>query len=169
MSGTTRPLVVLTVCLGNICRSPTAEAALVEAAAEVDLPLEVRSAGTGSWHVGHPPDPRMLTAAEAAGLQLRGTAAQVLPEDLEDADLVLAMDTSNYRDLQRIAAAAGTTTPIRRFREFDPEADGDLDVPDPYHGGEEGFVDVVTMCRRTAREIVAWLGDDGVPAATPPV
>ena len=158
----TRPFVVLTVCLGNICRSPTAEAALLEAARDADLPLEVRSAGTGSWHVGHPPDTRMLAAAEQAGLQLRGTAAQVVADDLEDADLVLAMDVSNLRDLQRMAETAGTTTPIRRFREFDPEADGDLDVPDPYHGGEEGFVEVVSMCRRAPREVIAWLAGGGL-------
>lgn len=160
------PPVVLTVCLGNICRSPTAEAALLEAAREADVPLEVRSAGTGDWHVGHPPDARMSAAATEAGLELRGTAAQVLADDLDAADLVLAMDTSNLRDLERIAEAAGATTPIRRFREFDPEAGGDLDVPDPYHGGEEGFVEVVRMCRRTAREIVAWLAGGGLDGAS---
>lgn len=148
--------VVLVVCLGNICRSPTAEAALREAASDAGVDLEVRSGGTGGWHIGAPPDERMTRAAAKVGLHLDGAAHQVSPEDLEAAALVLAMDGSNLHDLQELARAAGVTTPIRRFREFDPDADGetDLDVPDPYYGGPEGFVEVVTIVRRTARHVV---------------
>lgn len=164
MSG--RRPVVLAVCLGNICRSPTAEAALREAADQADLDVEVRSGGTGSWHVGAPPDDRMTHAAAEVGLALGGAAAQVEAADLDDADLVLAMDRSNLADLRRMADAAGVTTPIRLFREFDPEADGDLDVPDPYYGGPEGFADVVTMVRRTAREVVAHLASGGADDGT---
>lgn len=149
-----RPPVVLTVCLGNICRSPTAEAAIREAAATAGVELEVRSAGTGSWHIGSPPDARMTRAAAQVGLELSGAAAQVDAGDLDDADLVLAMDRSNLEDLRRLAESAGVTTPIRLFREFDPEADGELDVPDPYYGGEDGFVEVVAMVRRTAPHVV---------------
>ena len=162
----TRPGRVLTVCLGNICRSPTAEAALVEAAAEADLALEVASAGTGDWHLGHPPNPPMRDAAAAVGLELRGTAQQVDAALLEWADLVLVMDRSNLADVTRIATAGGVTTPIALFRRFDPEADlasddtGDGgyapdEVPDPYGGTADGFEEVVRICRRTAGAIVA--------------
>lgn len=157
MSTPERALSVLVVCMGNICRSPTGEAALVEAARELGLPLEVASAGTGDWHVGHPPDPRMVDAASAVGLELSGTAELVDAQRLEAADLVLAMDAANLRDLERLAGSTGITTPIRRFREFDPEAHGDLDVADPYHGGPDGFADVVATCRRTARALVGIL------------
>jgi len=151
------PPVVLAVCLGNICRSPTAEAALRAAAADAGVGLDVRSAGTGDWHVGSPPDPRMRAAASEVGLELHGEAQLADAPILRDADLVLAMDRSNLRDLQRLAREDGVDTPIRLFREFDPEADGDLDVPDPYYGGADGFAEVVAMCRRTAKAIVDQL------------
>lgn len=162
---TDRPRVILAVCLGNICRSPTAEAALREAALAAGLPLNVRSAGTGDWHIGAPPDARMRAAAAAEGLELTGTGAQVDAAALAAADLVLAMDASNLRDLRALATDAGIDTPMRLFRAFDPDANGDptqLDVPDPYHGGPEGFTDVVRMVRRTARALVAELLADRI-------
>jgi protein-tyrosine phosphatase len=171
-----RPARVLTFCLGHICRSPTAEAALVEAAHEAGLALEVASAGTGDWHLGQPPNPPMRDAAAAAGLALRGTAQQVDPGLLAWADLVLVMDRTNLADVTRMARAAGVDTPIELFRRFDPEVgDGrsDAEVPDPYGGEAEGFAEVVRICRRTARAIVAaWpalaggQGRDGRGAGT---
>jgi protein-tyrosine phosphatase len=158
-----RPPVVLTVCLGNICRSPTAEAALREAAADAGVELDVRSAGTGDWHVGGPPDARMRSAAAAVGLELTGVAAQVDADALREADLVLAMDRSNLATLERLALLADVTTPIRLYREFDPDADGQLEVPDPYYGGPEGFAEVVRIARRTAREVVAHLAGGARP------
>lgn len=158
-----RPVQVLAVCLGNICRSPTAEAALREAADEAGIELDVRSGATGAWHVGEPPDARMRAVAAAAGLHLDGTATQVSADDLAEADLVLAMDRRNLSELRRMAAAAGVDTPIRLFREFDPEATdqrppgggpGGLEVPDPYYGGEAGFREVVALSRRAARGVV---------------
>jgi protein-tyrosine phosphatase len=149
-----RPARVLTVCLGNICRSPTAEAALVEAALESGLDLEVASAGTGDWHLGQAPNPPMRAAAEEVGLRLRGTAQQVDPDLLAWADLVLVMDRQNLVDVERMARDAELPTPIRLFRDFDPDPDDD-EVPDPYGGDRSGFEEVVTICRRTARSIVA--------------
>ena len=159
---TAAPPRLLTVCLGNICRSPTAEAALVEAAASAGIEVEVASAGTGDWHVGHPPDPRMRAAADRVGLELRGTAAQVTADALARADLVLAMDRSNLADLQRLAATAGVTTRIELFRTFDPEPGPVLgveadEVPDPYEGDTDGFDLVVAICRRTAAAVVDTL------------
>jgi protein-tyrosine phosphatase len=154
------PPVVLVVCLGNICRSPTAEATLAAAAAEAGVDIEVRSGGTGGWHVGAAPDERMRRAAAAAGVRLRGRAQQVDAQALRDADVVLAMDHSNLAALRRLADEAQVDTPIRLFREFDPDAAGDdLEVPDPYYGGPDGFTDVVEMCRRTSAAIVADLDD----------
>jgi protein-tyrosine phosphatase len=156
--GRVRPARLVTVCLGNICRSPTAEAALLEAAAGSGIALEVASAGTGDWHVGHAPDERMRAAAAAVGLELRGEAQQVDAALLAWADLVLVMDRTNLRDVERLAEAADLTTPITLFRTFDPELAPseriEAEVPDPYYGGPEGFTDVVEICRRTARALV---------------
>lgn len=152
----TRTHRVLTVCLGNICRSPTAEAALREAAADRGIDLEVRSAGTGDWHVGAPPNPPMVAAAADVGLLIDGSGAQVTAADLAWADLVVAMDRHNLADLRRMADLAGVDTPIHLYREFDPE-DGDLDVPDPYGGHTDGFAEVVRICRRTAPHLLDHL------------
>ncbi len=159
---TTRTPVLLAVCLGNICRSPTAEAALREAAEQAGVTVEVRSAGTGSWHVGAPPDPRMQAAAADDGLHLSGIAEQVTATMLEEADVVFAMDRSNLSDLQRMARDVGIDTPIHLFRDFDPQLQGQTvtaDVPDPYYGGPDGFVDVVRMCRRTAHTVIGRLDE----------
>jgi protein-tyrosine phosphatase len=157
--------VLLVVCLGNICRSPTAEAAIREAAAAQGVQIEVRSAGTGAWHLGEPPDARMRAAADQAGLGLDGVAERVTAEAIAEADLVLAMDRSNLADLQALASSAGADTPIRLFREFDPEGGPGAEVPDPYYGGPDGFATVVEMCRRTASALVADL--DAVLSGAP--
>ncbi|MEX0592970.1 MAG: low molecular weight protein-tyrosine-phosphatase [Nitriliruptoraceae bacterium] len=148
----TRP-VVLTVCLGNICRSPTAEAAIRDAAAAAGVDLDVRSAGTGDWHLGHPPNPKMVHAAAQRGLTIEGTAEQVDVAMLRAADLVVAMDATNLADLRRIADDHGLDTRIELFRTFDPEADV-LDVPDPYGGSDDAFDHVVEICLRTAPHVV---------------
>ena len=157
---------ILTVCLGNICRSPTAEAALVEAAEAAGVALEVASAGTGDWHVGQPPHAPMRAAAAAAGLTLRGTAQQVDAELLAWADLVVVMDRSNLADVTSIAETAGVDTPVALFRTFDPTDAPSVpaeapEVPDPYGGDDEDYAHVVELCRRTARGLVAaWPGPD---------
>jgi protein-tyrosine phosphatase len=149
---------ILMVCLGNICRSPTAEAVL-RAALEregLDGRVEVDSAGTGDWHVGAPPDHRMTEAAAAEGITLTGAARQVAGvEDLRDFDLVLAMDRQNLKDLQ--AMAGGDRDVLDRLQLFRDFADGErgLDVPDPYYGGPEGFANVVGIVRDAAEGVVA--------------
>lgn len=156
----TAPTRVLAVCLGNICRSPVAEAALREAADAAGLDVEVDSAGTGAWHVGNPPDARMRAAGRAAGLVVEGSARKVIVRDLRDFDLVLAMDAANLADLQRMAADTDAAATIRLFRSFDPDLDAvadDLDVPDPYYGGEDGFRDVVAMVRPAAVGVMDWV------------
>jgi protein-tyrosine phosphatase len=138
---------ILFVCLGNICRSPTAEGVMRRLVTEVDLEdsIELDSAGTGDWHVGEPPDPRAVDAARRRGIELAGRARQVRGEDFERFDLLLAMDRSNEHALRTaLAPDDPVRAKIRRLREFDPaSADSDdLDVPDPYYEGPHGF-DVV--------------------------
>lgn len=146
---------ILLVCLGNICRSPTAEAALKAALRDAGLDgrVHVESAGTGDWHLGRPPDQRMTRAAASKGLTLEGTASQITPADFARFDLVLVMDRSNLRDVRALAPDESSRDKVRLYREFDPDADHD-EVPDPYDGGEDGFHAVVDIVLRTARGVV---------------
>ena len=143
---------VLLVCLGNICRSPTAEAAVREAANAAGLDLEVDSAGTGAWHVGESPDERMLAAAADDGLHLTGHGRQVTPDDFAAFDLVVAMDRANLEDLRRLAPDHAARSRLRLFRDYADEHD--TDVPDPYYGGPDGFREVVGIVRRAAAGMV---------------
>ena len=142
---------ILFVCLGNICRSPTAEAATLEALIDVGIGGQVTldSAGIGAWHIGNPPDRRMRAAAADADLHLDGVARQVTAAELGDWDLILAMDRRNLADLLDMAPSEEVRGRIRLFREFDADADGH-DVPDPYYGGRQGFSQVVEICRAAA-------------------
>jgi fructosamine-3-kinase/protein-tyrosine-phosphatase len=109
--------------------------------------VEVDSAGTGSWHVGHSPDERATGAARARGIELAGAARQVTRADFEAFDLILAMDRANWEELRGMAPDADARERVRLLREYDPEAvvAGDLEVPDPYYGGPEGFEDVIDL------------------------
>lgn len=162
---------VLFVCLGNICRSPTAEGVMRALAAEagVDHRIEIDSAGTGSWHVGHPPDDRAAAAAARRGIELVGAARRVEPSDLDRFDLVIAMDRDNLAELRRMAGDGGHREKLALLRQYDEAAAaaGELEVPDPYYGGEDGFdlvLDVVTAgCRGLLLEIAEqhMIGADG--------
>jgi protein-tyrosine phosphatase len=134
---------VLFVCLGNICRSPTAEAVmrkLVDDAGLADR-TEIDSAGTGAWHVGAKPDPRATAAARKRGFELTGRARQVTGEDFDHFDMILAMDRRNASELLGMAPGGEGAEKVRLLREFDPASSSEwnLDVPDPYEGGEKGF------------------------------
>ncbi|MGD2061870.1 MAG: low molecular weight protein-tyrosine-phosphatase [Acidimicrobiia bacterium] len=144
---------VLAVCLGNICRSPAAEAAITEAASSAGVDVEVDSAGTGAYHIGEPPDERMRRAAAQAGLSIAGRARQFEPEDFDRFDLIVVMDQANLHDVLAQAPDEDAAGRVRLFRSFDPTAD-DLDVPDPYYGGAEGFARVVDMVRRAAAGLI---------------
>ncbi len=148
---------ILTVCLGNICRSPTAEAALRRAAVEAGLDgVEIDSAGTGDWHLGHAPDRRMAAAARAAGLELTGTARLVTVDDFARFDLILAMDRANLAALRRMAPTLQAQERVRLFRSFEKGADGE-DVPDPWGGAAEGFDRVVEISIAAAEGVVEWI------------
>lgn len=149
---------LLFVCLGNICRSPTAEAVFAELVRRAGrtVEFELDSAGTGDWHVGEPPDPRTQAAARALGYRMRHRARQVSRQDFERFDLVLAMDRQNHRDL--LAMAEPVHHPrIQLFRSLD-DAGSAPDVPDPYYGGEEGFIEVVRIAERVGARWLERLG-----------
>jgi protein-tyrosine phosphatase len=150
---------VLFVCLGNICRSPTAEAVLRHhvSADDLDGLVEIDSAGTGGWHAGDLPDERARDEAARRGLTLASRARQVHAGDLEHYDLIIAMDAANLADLHDLATTPEQRAKIRLLREFDAAADGDLDVPDPYYGGPSGFADVFDLVDRACAELLGHL------------
>ncbi len=122
--------------------------------------IEVDSAGTGSWHVGDPPDSRAVAAAAARGVALGGSARKVRLDDFASFELIIAMDRANYSDLLRIAPSAEAAERVRLLREFDPEASGDLDVPDPYYSGNDGFDDVLDIVARSCSGLLESLRPD---------
>ena len=158
---------VLFVCLGNICRSPTAEAVMARLVEEAGLAdaIELDSAGTGAWHVGSSPDERASAAAAARGIAMRGVARQVRAADFERFDLLLAMDAENRRTLRALAPDAEAAAKVRLLREFDPASAGaaSLDVPDPYYGGADGFDRVLDLVEAACAGLLAELRA-GLPA-----
>jgi protein-tyrosine phosphatase len=152
---------ILFVCMGNICRSPTAEGVMRGLLREAGLEdaVEIESAGTGGWHAGEPPDARATEAAGRRGVVLEGAARQVTPADFEAFDLLVAMDRENLRELLARAPDEEAAEKVRLLREFDPaSADaGDLDVPDPYYGGERGFERVLDLVEAACRGLLAEL------------
>lgn len=140
------PTRVLFVCLGNICRSPLAEGVFKAKIAQRGFAdaFTVDSAGTGSWHVGHPPDERTVQTARAHGIELDGTARRIRPDELDDWDYIVVMDDANRRDVLALGADPGR---VVKLRDFDPAGPGD--VPDPYHGDLEAFAQVYTMIDRS--------------------
>jgi len=136
------------VCLGNICRSPTAEGIMRDLVtrAGLDARFRIDSAGTGAWHVGNSPDPRSIAAAAARGVRLVGQARRVAVEDFGGFDYLIAMDRENARDLAELAPDAVARRRIHLLRSFDPDSASEPDVPDPYYGGSDGFARVFEVC-----------------------
>lgn len=142
---------VLFVCLGNICRSPTADAVFRKMVddAGLDDRIIVDSAGTGSWHIGHAPDRRATAAAALRGYDLAPLRArQVTADDFQRFDHILAMDESNLVDLQSLCPHHHQGK-LRLFLEFAPEFN-EREVPDPYYGGDDGFDRVLDMVEAAA-------------------
>jgi protein-tyrosine phosphatase len=155
------PVRLLFVCLGNICRSPTAEGAMRSLMRDAGLEdrIELDSAGTGGWHVGSPPDERATATAAARGIALEGSARRVRAEDFDYFDLILAMDRSNLDDLRELAPGPHERAKVRLLREFDPASAGtdDLDVPDPYYGTGDGFANVLELVQAACAGLLAQL------------
>ncbi|MDE0393926.1 MAG: low molecular weight phosphotyrosine protein phosphatase [Gammaproteobacteria bacterium] len=147
---------VLFVCLGNICRSPLAEGIFAALAVErgLDGQFHVDSAGTAAYHSGEPPDSRSTTVAAAHGIRLTGVARQVTPRDLERFDIVVAMDRSNRRSLERLRRRVGSGhAQIVMMRDYESGA-ADPDVPDPYYGGPDGFERVYRILERACNGLL---------------
>jgi protein-tyrosine phosphatase len=155
-SAAPKPIRVLMVCLGNICRSPTAEAMLRKKAhaAGLDRRIEVDSAGTADYHVDSPPDRRAIAHGERRGLalaHLRGR--QVSQDDFDRFDHILAMDRDNLADLLRIRPA-GSHAQLALLMSYAPQA-GSREVPDPYGGGDDGFETVLDLVEAAADGFIA--------------
>ena len=153
-----RPMRVLFVCMGNICRSPMAEGTFRRLAADAGLADDVLvdSAGTHDYHVGEPPDPRAQRAAVGRGYDLSAMRGrQVDPEDFQGFDLVLAMDGVNLRTLQRLCPPEHTRK-LKLFMEFHSDS-AVREVPDPYYGGNDGFERVLDMVEEASRGLLRHL------------
>jgi len=149
------PVRICFVCLGNICRSPTAEGVMTRLVADAGLAdrIALDSAGTGAWHVGEPADRRSAEEARRRGVELTSRARQFHPGDFYEFDLIVAMDRRNLADLRDLAPEAHLRDKVTLLRSFDPDSGAlglepddhqllDLDVPDPYFGAGDGFARV---------------------------
>jgi len=153
---------LLFVCLGNICRSPLAEGVFLHQAKARGLldRFDVDSCGVGHWHVGEPPDPRALATAKRNGVHLPSIGRQVDPAaDFDRFDLLLAMDNSNRHALVRLGAPEDR---VKLMRSYDPTLaaaeEHELEVPDPYYGGPDGFDRVFEMLERACGGLLDELG-----------
>lgn len=169
------------VCTGNICRSPLAHRLLEKELDERGFGDRVRveSSGIGAWHLGDDADPRMRRTAAAHGVELHHPARQLGVQDVDQYDLLFAMDHGHYREILSLAGSGGgpgagpaVREKLYVFRQFDPElTSGDEllprkmapDVPDPYYGGAQGFEDVFAMVERTCRGIVDRIAKGALP------
>jgi len=150
------------VCLGNICRSPLAKTVFQDKVEEAGLEdqFEIASSGTGDWHVGDTADDRMRKTAKRKGLSLEEhRASQFQAEDFEQFDHIFVMDKSNLNDVLHLDEDDEHGGKVRLFREFDPDP-GDYQVPDPYHGGREGFENVYDIVERTSDMLLHRLVDE---------
>ena len=145
---------ILFVCLGNICRSPAAEAVFKNLVQEAGLEnrFEIDSAGTGDWHVGKQADPRMRKAASELGFNITSRGRQVSGADFQNFDLIIAMDSRNYNNLLPLQTAMDRAKLIQ-FRELmtTQQIEG---VPDPYYGGPEGFKQVLDILQEGCEELL---------------
>ncbi len=160
-----QPLRITAVCLGNICRSPIAEAVLrdrIDRAGLSDL-VVVDSAGTGDWHIGYAADPRSQAILTEHGYELTHTARQITSSWMAELDIILVMDQRNYANVEALIRESGHGPELYMMRSFDPELGHlgalhpDLDVPDPYYDKDEGFTLVLDMIERAADAFVAGL------------
>lgn len=168
-------LKIYTVCLGNICRSPIAEAVLRQQLEEAGLSeeVEVQSAGTAGYHVGEDADRRTNRVLAEHGYELDHTAQKFTAQMLRNADLVLVMDSSNYEDVRSLASLTESTTAlanedkIKMMLSFAPDATGEPDdaddVPDPWYGGPSDFEHVLALIEDSTPAVVEYIREDLAP------
>lgn len=156
----TQPAVrVCFVCLGNICRSPTAEAVMCSLLASHALSdrVWVESAGTGSWHIGEPADARSIAHARRRGIVLDRRAQQITGKYFDRFDLFVVADASNLAAVRRLAPSESDRARVRLLRSFDPDAPPGAEVPDPYSTGPEGFEEVLDICQSACAGLLGYL------------
>ncbi|MBN2718746.1 MAG: low molecular weight phosphotyrosine protein phosphatase [Deltaproteobacteria bacterium] len=150
---------IMFVCMGNICRSPLAHAVFEDMVARAQLSdrFEIESSGTISHHVGELPDSRMRETASRHGVSMTHRARQFRKADLDAYDMIFAMDADNLSNIRRLAPNSEQLKKVQLFRNFDPDASPNADVPDPYYGGAEGFENVFQIVHRTAANLLESL------------
>jgi protein-tyrosine phosphatase len=155
---------ILFVCLGNICRSPLAEAVFKHKIRErgIDEFIEADSCGTANYHVGDTPDSRTVANATKNGVAIDHCGRQLKSADLDYFDFIFAMDESNYQNIHRLSNAKKHSNKIARMRDFDPAGNGD--VPDPYYGGESHFQEVFDILDRTMNQFIKHLEEVHLPS-----
>lgn len=155
------PYKIIFVCLGNICRSPTAEGVFQHLVNQdgLELYFEIDSAGTGAWHVGQPANSKSREVAQERGVELHSIARKLVHSDLEYFDMIVAMDFNNREDILSMSNRSDLHEKVILLRDFDPDPD-DGQVPDPYYGGMDGFNDVFDIVNRSCTELLNFLKQD---------
>lgn len=155
------PFKIVFVCLGNICRSPTAEGVFQHLVNERGLQpyFYVDSAGTSAYHIGEPANSKSQKTANKHGIELRSRARRFEPDDLQEFDLIVAMDRENLENIKVLDSANKYSDKIILLRDYDPEP-GDGEVPDPYYGGIDGFQNVFNIVKRSCEALLDELEDE---------
>ncbi len=153
---------LLFVCLGNICRSPSAENIMRHLIQQAGLEKNILcdSAGTAAYHTGEPPDRRMAAAAAKEGITLVGQARKFTPQDFEDFDLILAMDRENYRDILAQDPQGEYRHKVKMMLDFRQNYTL-TEVPDPYYGGSDGFDYVIELLMDACQGLLDFLKAEG--------
>lgn len=146
---------ILFVCLGNICRSPMGEG-MMKSITDQNPLIEIDSAGTGAYHIGNLPDPRMIATAAKHGIVLSSRARQFKSSDFQDFDYLIAMDASNRKNMLALSTDPEDKKKIFLMRDFDADFLGH-DVPDPYYGGDAGFENVYQIIQRSCQSLYQYI------------
>ena len=155
------PISILFTCLGNICRSPLAEAIFKHLVIKRGLMehFEIDSCGTSRYHLGDNPDHRTVKVAQAHNIPISHKGRQIQASDIEQFNIIVAMDSNNLHDIKRIKTGLKNKSKIILMRDYDTEEAG-TDVPDPYFGGDKGFEDVFSILNRSCRNMLNELVEE---------